>query len=143
MEHDLNNSNSSDHDALVRVLIFLSTCHTIIIDQKKGKYNSSSPDELALVNAAKQFGFKFAERDSDDNIVIEKKDGSTLKYKLLSVCEFTSTRKRMSCIFREPSGKIVLMCKGADAVIEERLTEESKESDVFEETQKYVNEFAD
>jgi magnesium-transporting ATPase (P-type) len=122
LEVDLN-EQSQNQQALVRVLVFLATCHTIIIDIKKGKYNSSSPDELALVNAAKQFGFEFAMRDSDDNIIIRKKNGETLRYQLLSVCEFTSTRKRMSCIFRDPLGKIILMCKGADAVIELRLTE--------------------
>ena len=45
-----------------------------------------------------------------------------LKYQLLNVCEFTSTRKRMSCIFRDPQGNLVLMCKGADSVIEELLS---------------------
>jgi magnesium-transporting ATPase (P-type) len=34
-------------------LLFLALCHTIVIDEKKGTYNASSPDELALVNAAK------------------------------------------------------------------------------------------
>jgi len=38
---------------LRRTLLFLAFCHTIIIDEKKGTYNASSPDELALVNAAK------------------------------------------------------------------------------------------
>jgi hypothetical protein len=33
--------------------LFLAFCHTIIIDEKKGTFNASSPDELALVNAAK------------------------------------------------------------------------------------------
>jgi magnesium-transporting ATPase (P-type) len=28
----------------------------------------------------------------------------------------------MSCIFRDPQGKIVLMCKGADAIISEILS---------------------
>jgi len=49
----LNDTSDNDHQSLVRVLIFLAVCHTIIIDKKKGTYNSSSPDELALVNAAK------------------------------------------------------------------------------------------
>ena len=44
-------------------------------------------------------------------------------YKLLCVCEFNSTRKRMSIIIKDPEGKIILMCKGADSVIEERLSE--------------------
>lgn len=44
-------------------------------------------------------------------------------YKLLCVCEFNSTRKRMSIIIKDPEGSIILMCKGADSVIEERLSE--------------------
>ena len=55
--------------------MFLAACHTIIIDQKKGTYNSASPDELALVNAAKQFGYTFKDRDEHENIVIENKRG--------------------------------------------------------------------
>jgi len=37
---------SDEHKA---VLLHLALCHTVIIDPKSGKYNSSSPDELALV----------------------------------------------------------------------------------------------
>lgn len=103
--------------------MFLACCHTIIIDEKKGTYNSSSPDELALVNAAKQFGYEFAKRDGENKITILNKNNNTVMvYELLSVQEFTSTRKRMSCIFRDPNNNLVLMCKGADSVIEERLT---------------------
>ena len=75
--------------------MFLACCHTIIIDARKGTYNAASPDELALVNAAKQFGYEFADRDKDDNIIIkDKRNNKEYKYKLLNVCEFTSTRKR-------------------------------------------------
>jgi phospholipid-translocating ATPase len=70
LEKVLEDASHSGHESLVRVLMFLALCHTIIIDQKKGKYNSSSPDELALVNAAKQFGYVFKDRDSSDNVVI-------------------------------------------------------------------------
>jgi len=31
----------------------LALCHTVIWDEKNQRYNSASPDELALVNAAK------------------------------------------------------------------------------------------
>jgi len=43
---------NNDKD-LVRTVILLAVCHDIIIDEKKGVYNAASPDELALVNAAK------------------------------------------------------------------------------------------
>ena len=84
-------------EALIRTILFMACCHTIIIDARKGKvtYNAASPDELALVNAAKQFGYQFSERDENENIVItETETGVEHKYKLLNICEFTSTRKR-------------------------------------------------
>jgi len=113
-------------------LIFLATCHTIVIDAKKGTYNAASPDELALVNFAKQKGYVFKERDADDNCIISNTHtGQDEKYKLLNVCEFNSTRKRMSCVFECPGGQITLMCKGADSIIKELLSEESVRSQVY------------
>lgn len=35
-------------------------------------------------------------------------------YRLLSVIEFNSTRKRMSVIVRDEDGKLLLLSKGAD-----------------------------
>ena len=107
--------------------MFLAACHTIIIDQKKGTYNSASPDELALVAAAKQLGYEFCDRDENENIVVkETRTQIKHKYQLLNICEFSSTRKRQSCIFKDPQGRIVLMCKGADAVISDLLSSSSK-----------------
>ena len=64
-------------------------------------YNASSPDELALVNGMRHFGFAFDDRDIDDNIVIKfKPNNSVLKDKLLHIIEFSSDRKRMSVIVR-------------------------------------------
>ena len=37
---------------------------------------------------------------------------------LLNILEFTSDRKRMSVIVKDPEGKIKLLCKGADNIIE-------------------------
>ena len=135
-------AGDADKDALVRCLIFLAACHTIVIDARKGAYSASSPDELALVNFAKEYGYNFLERDADDNLIVEVPGGERLSYKLLSVCEFTSTRKRMSCIFRAPDGEIVMMCKGADSAISELLSEESKASEAFHNIESHVEEFA-
>ena len=46
-----------------------------------------------------------------------------MEFQVLNICEFNSTRKRMSAIVRGPDGKIKLYCKGADTVILERLAE--------------------
>jgi phospholipid-transporting ATPase len=47
--------------------------------------------------------------------------GASLEYEILNVCEFNSTRKRMSTVVRGPDGKLRVYCKGADTVILERL----------------------
>ena len=43
------------------------------------------------------------------------------KYKLLNLIEFDSTRKRMTVVVRTPENKILVICKGADSIIEKRL----------------------
>ena len=43
------------------------------------------------------------------------------EYEVLDTIEFTSTRKRMSCVTRFPNGTIRLLIKGADNIINDRL----------------------
>jgi phospholipid-transporting ATPase len=66
---------TENYDYIERVLLNLAICHTIIIEKKNGKtrYNASSPDELALVNAARFFGVKFEDRDEENRIFINFK----------------------------------------------------------------------
>ena len=92
-----------EQNDLRRVILFLALCHTIIVDEKRGgTYNAASPDELALVNAAKQFGYIFIGTDSEDRLMVQdEKNNKILKFKVLYVCEFTSSRKRMSVILRD------------------------------------------
>ena len=87
----------------------LGICHTLVSEEKTVKgskvrvYNASSPDELALVNGMRHFGFAFRDRDNEDCLIIDKSQtNEVLKYKLLQVFEFNSDRKRMSVIVRTP-----------------------------------------
>ena len=96
----------------------------MIAEKKKVKgqeclfYNASSPDELALVNGMRHFGFEFRDRDEDNNIVISvKKTQETLQYRVLHILEFNSDRKRISVIVKTSDGRILLVCKGADSII--------------------------
>ena len=85
-------------------------------------YNASSPDELAITNGARHFGIVFEDRDASNNIVIwNKRSDTRTKYQLLNILEFSSARKRMSVIVRTPDDRIVVMTKGADSVIVNRL----------------------
>ncbi len=51
VEKHLNNSKHPNNYYLKRMLEILAVCHTVVVEEKKGKnyYNASSPDELALV----------------------------------------------------------------------------------------------
>ncbi|XP_054945637.1 phospholipid-transporting ATPase IB-like [Physeter macrocephalus] len=51
--------------------------------------------------------------------------GEEFTFEILTVLEFSSTRKRMSVIVQTPTGQVRLYCKGADSVIYERLSEDS------------------
>lgn len=123
-------------------LTLLATCHTVIPEQnseKPGqiKYQAASPDEGALVQGACDLGYKFVtRRPKSVSILVE---GEELEFQLLNICEFNSTRKRMSTIFRCPDGKIRLYCKGADTVIMERLVTGSPN---IERTLQHLEEYA-
>ena len=69
--------------------------------------------------------------------------GSTYKYKLLDVLEFTSTRKRMSVIVRNmQTGLIELYSKGADSIMEKLLDPSSDNDGFLTQTKAYIDEFS-
>ncbi|KAM3619285.1 uncharacterized protein V6R79_005496 [Siganus canaliculatus] len=99
----------------------LSLCHTVMAEWKEEApvYQAASPDEEALVGAARELGWVFLSRTRDFIVVSEL--GVTRQYQLLALLDFTSQRRRMSVLVREPEGGLKLYCKGADIVILERL----------------------
>ncbi|XP_076587302.1 phospholipid-transporting ATPase ID-like [Chaetodon auriga] len=119
----------------------LALCHTVMAEEKKeGEifYQAQSPDEGALVTAARNFGFVFRSRTPESVTIVEM--GQQRSYELLAILDFNNVRKRMSVIVRSPEGKLSLYCKGADTIIYERLDQScSKLMDV---TTEHLNEFA-
>uniref|UniRef100_A0A452TGT0 Phospholipid-transporting ATPase n=1 Tax=Ursus maritimus TaxID=29073 RepID=A0A452TGT0_URSMA len=65
-------------------------------------YQAASPDEGALVSAARNFGFAFLARTQNTITVSEL--GTERTYDVLAMLDFNSDRKRMSIIGRSPSG---------------------------------------
>ena len=45
--------DSAEWTELRKMLLYQALCHTIVINTRNDTYSASSPDELALVNAAK------------------------------------------------------------------------------------------
>ncbi|ODH27301.1 hypothetical protein ACO22_04228 [Paracoccidioides brasiliensis] len=128
--------------AIHHFLTLLATCHTVIPERKDEKpddikYQAASPDEGALVEGAVMLGYRFTNRRPKS--VIISANGEEQEFELLAVCEFNSTRKRMSTIFRCPDGKIRIYCKGADTVILERLHEDNPIVDI---TLQHLEEYA-
>lgn len=128
----------------------LALCHTVMSEQRttitnsegetqqsRLEYQAQSPDEAALVSAARNFGFVFMER-TPNSITIEVM-GRREVYELLCILDFNNVRKRMSVILRR-EGQLRLYCKGADNVIYERLRKDSAEMKNI--TQEHLNKFA-
>ncbi|KAK8579465.1 hypothetical protein V6N12_069790 [Hibiscus sabdariffa] len=140
--------NEPNHDACKEFFRCLAICHTVLpegdMSPEKIKYQAASPDEAALVLAAKNFGFFFYRRTPTMIYVREshvERMGKTqdASYEILNVLEFNSTRKRQSVVCRYPDGRLVLYCKGADTVIYERLR--SGNDDLNKVTRDHLEQF--
>ncbi|XP_033974038.1 phospholipid-transporting ATPase ID-like [Trematomus bernacchii] len=119
----------------------LALCHTVMAEEKKEgelSYQAQSPDEGALVTAARNFGFVFRSRTPDSVSIVEM--GQQRSYELLAILDFNNVRKRMSVIVRSPEGKLSLFCKGADTIIYERLHRSCNK--LMDVTTEQLNEFA-
>jgi len=96
-DEQIKDKNHPNYKNIQLYLMCLSICHTVIVQNKdttnleKITYQSSSPDELALVNAARYFKFVFIKRDIHNNIFINQY-GQDIRYEILHIIEYTSDR---------------------------------------------------
>ncbi|KAG8453626.1 hypothetical protein GDO86_000310 [Hymenochirus boettgeri] len=117
-------NNHPTAPVICEFLTMMAICHTAVPERDGDHiiYQASSPDEGALVRAAKQLRFVFTAR-TPNSVIIESL-GQEERFELLNVLEFTSNRKRMSVI---------------DTVIYDRLAETSKYKEI---TLKHLEQFA-
>ncbi|XP_047313669.1 putative phospholipid-transporting ATPase 9 [Impatiens glandulifera] len=142
-------ANEPNFKTIQKFFRLLAICHTAIpeVDEESGKvtYEAESPDEAAFVIAAREFGFEFYKRTQSSVYLHEYHPRSGEKvereYKLLNVLEFNSTRKRMSVIVSDEHGKLLLLTKGADSAMFDKLAPDGREFE--EQTKEHVNEYAD
>ncbi|KAG8594118.1 hypothetical protein GDO81_001085 [Engystomops pustulosus] len=129
----------NENDPLKEFFRLLAICHTVMVDRNGDElvYQAASPDEEALVNAARNFGYVFLSRTQDSITTSEL--GVERTYKVLALLDFNSDRKRMSILVRDPEGKIKLYTKGADDVILKRL---NPDCPYVEETERSLEMFA-
>ena len=123
----------------------LSLCHSCSIQQNEDgteEYICVSPDSIELVKTAKDQGWNFIESGSSSIKRIRLgKDGLFRNdIERLQLIEFSSDRKRETVIVRD-RGIIKVFIKGADSIIEERLSKKTPES-ILKQCKYYVNKFS-
>ncbi|XP_072540521.1 phospholipid-transporting ATPase VA [Salminus brasiliensis] len=113
------------------------------------RYEAESPDEAALVYAARAYKCSLVGR-LPDQVTVELPHLGKLTFELLHTLGFDSTRKRMSVVVRHPlTEQITVYTKGADSVIMDLIrppaTDDSKgkrQRKILYKTQNYLNLYA-
>lgn len=131
-------------------IMVLSLCHTVLPNgsdlEGKGpdSYNASSPDEAALVESARDFGFSFYGKDNAGVMSLNYL-GEKTRYHLLDVIEFSSERKRMTVIVEpmdgNPHDEVIVLSKGADDVMLARLDRDT-DATLLRKTKEHLASFA-
>lgn len=143
---DTLNKGGRDAEMIDDFLTVLSVCHTVIPEKNERDgsidYRASSPDEEALVKAAKCLGYDFLTPAPVVDVKITKKSGASCvrQYTILNVNEFNSTRKRMSVVARTPDQRYFLFCKGADNVMLPRSKRDVHTTLLTEELKRFASE---
>ncbi|XP_042325758.1 phospholipid-transporting ATPase VD isoform X2 [Sceloporus undulatus] len=113
-------------------------------------YEAESPDEAALVHAARAYQCTLKARNPEQ-VTIDLGFLGTLTFQLLHILPFDSTRKRMSVVVKHPLlNRIVMYTKGADSVMMDLLQTEAtgdKKTDKIQRgkqdrTQRHLDEYA-
>nr|XP_014712616.2 LOW QUALITY PROTEIN: phospholipid-transporting ATPase VD [Equus asinus] len=113
-------------------------------------YEAESPDEAALVYAARAYQCTLQSR-TPEQVVVDFAALGPLTFQLLHILPFDSVRKRMSVVVRHPlSNQVVVYTKGADSVIMELLSVASPDGAsldkqqriIREKTQKHLDDYA-
>uniref|UniRef100_A0A4W6EVQ2 Phospholipid-transporting ATPase n=1 Tax=Lates calcarifer TaxID=8187 RepID=A0A4W6EVQ2_LATCA len=106
-------------------------------------YEAESPDEAALVHAARAYHCTLRGR-SADALLVDLPGIGSLAVQLLHILPFDSNRKRMSVVVRHPlTGQVVVYTKGADSVIMDLSeTPKGQKQREYKQTQKHLDSYA-
>ena len=124
----------------------LALCHTCAIqlnENDEEEYICVSPDSIELVKSARSQGWNFtsSEKSNIKKVKLGKNGEKIEEFEKLCLIEFSSDRKRETIIIKDKNGLIKLYCKGADSIIEQRLSPNSNK-DILNKGKYYVNKFS-
>ncbi|XP_041443971.1 phospholipid-transporting ATPase VB isoform X2 [Xenopus laevis] len=122
-------SKSSADNCLEEMIATVSSFHI----EDDFCYEAESPDEAALVHAARAYSFTLMSR-TPDQVTVRLPQGTLLTFELLYTLGFDSVRKRMSVVVRHPiTREIIVYTKGADSVIMDLLNDPTKANYISDE----------
>jgi phospholipid-transporting ATPase len=130
-------------DFIAEFFTAILLCNDVVTDRfhPENMYLSSSPDEVALILAAKSAGFEFLSRSHSG--IHTKISGRPKFFEVLAINDFSAERKRMSVLVKHPDdGSIRLYIKGADEAII-RLLDEALELPYMDRTNQALRRFAE
>uniref|UniRef100_A0A8C1HRN9 Phospholipid-transporting ATPase n=1 Tax=Cyprinus carpio carpio TaxID=630221 RepID=A0A8C1HRN9_CYPCA len=112
-------------------------------DECELRYEAESPDEAALVYAARAYKCALVGR-LPDQVTVELPHLGKLSFELLHTLGFDSTRKRMSVVVKHPlTEQITVYSKGADSVIMDLIRPATVGClKILYKTQNYLNLYA-
>ncbi|EFN58106.1 hypothetical protein CHLNCDRAFT_20630, partial [Chlorella variabilis] len=121
--HDWDEGSTALGHHLIDFWTNICLCQSLILEKNPlgglDLYQGPSPDEVALVDAARQMGFEFKER-TQSGVKLDML-GELVAYEVLNVMEYSSDRGCMSVVARAPDGTIRLYCKGSDAKVMKKI----------------------
>ena len=162
--HNEKEKTLSDALALDQFFTCMTVCHTVVVEKQKGgqlTYQAESPDEGALVYSGVPIGYELVDRTASTITVsiagivgsVEEEavpdvghpyfEGNLLRrYEILAINGFDATRKRMSIVVRDPTGRVVLYCKGADNKMLECLNKDCITAEEIDQMNDHLDTFA-
>jgi len=140
----LKNIDNNEEQSLNYIQEFwkaLAITNECMVKEEKGeiRYMGTSPDDLELVKAAMNQGYKLINTCINSKTV--RIAGKDYIFEILKVLGFSSERKRMSIIIKDKFG-IKLYSKGSDSEISKRLSQHSYNSESYKVISNGLSEYS-
>ena len=121
IQNNVNEINTKKDKIFVeRFFLLICVCNDVFPTLKEDKicFQSTFPDDIALVKGAQQFGYEFQNRNYSNITIKDYINHNTFYYEIFIFITFTSERKRMSCLVKDINNdKYYIFSKGSDSVM--------------------------
>ena len=114
------NNYEDDKISVNRFFLLICVCNDVFPTIKDDKiiYQSTFPDDIALVKGAQQLGYEFQLRNYNNLVIKNYINHNTYNFEVLIFIPFTSDRKRMTILVKDQNqGKYFIFSKGSDSVM--------------------------